>query len=217
MSFVSQFFHRFREKVPGERVWALMGVGCYIWREDEPPISFPSYRLVSLPGREAQLHLECLEKPFPRYRLVYESIVFDDETAIRALRDGEFDPLQVVILDRAWTFPVSVGMPFSPTIQLLSREPEAISFRVQTPQTGFLVVGDPWYPGWRARVDGQPVPVLRAYTALRAVPLTPGDHIVQLCYQPVSFYLGLALSGLSLSGLVVWVLSPSGPHHRRHK
>ncbi|MCS7283546.1 MAG: YfhO family protein [Anaerolineae bacterium] len=205
---VGRFLVPFREQVPGERVWALMGVGCYVWREDEPPIPFPSERVASLPGHNHPLHFECLQEPFPRYRLVYESIAFDDETAIRALRDGQFDPLRVVILDRPWSVEPSVSLPLSPTIRVLFWSPEDVQLQVQTPRSGFLVVGDPWYPGWYARVDGQPAPVLRAYTALRAVPLSAGEHVVWLYYRPLSFRLGGILSLLSLGVLFIWAFWP---------
>lgn len=208
LTFVHRSFARFRREVPGERVWALMGVGCYVWREDEPPIPFPADLIASLPGHDRPLHFECLREPFPRYRLLYESIAFDDETAIRALKDGQFDPLRVVILDRPWPVQASGSLPLSPTVQVLYRGPEELQLRVQTPRSGFLVVGDPWYPGWHARVDGEPAPILRAYLALRAVPLTAGEHTVRLNYQPSSFRLGLALSLLSLCGLMIWALQP---------
>lgn len=215
LTFVHRSFARFREEVPGERVWALMGVGCYVWREDEPPIPFPSERVASLPGRDRPLHFECLYEPFPRYRLVYESIAFDDETAMRALKDGQFDPLQVVILDRPWPVHSSVSLPLSPTIQVLSRKPEELQFLVQTPRPGFLIVGDPWFPGWRAMVDQRPTPVLRAYTALRAVPVAAGEHIVRLYYRPFSFRLGGILSLLSFGALIGWGFWPRCPVQHR--
>ncbi|RME34953.1 MAG: hypothetical protein D6793_07930 [Thermoflexia bacterium] len=215
LSFVHRSFGRFRQEVPGERVWALMGVGCYVWQEGEPLIPFPSYRITSIPGREPPLYLECLQEPFPRYRLIYESIAFDEETAIRALRDGQFDPLRVVILDYPWPLQPSASLPVSPTIQVLVRETEELQFRVQAPRSGFLVIGDLWYPGWRAEVDDQPAPVLRAYTALRAVPIPAGEHRVRLYYQPFSFRLGGMLSLFSLCGLIVWALWPSRPPVRR--
>ncbi|MGB9870557.1 MAG: hypothetical protein ACPLYD_02720 [Anaerolineae bacterium] len=208
LSFVPRFFARFREEVPGERVWALMGIGCYVWQEGESPIPFPSCRIASLSERERPLYLECLQEPFPRYHLIYESVAFDDETAIRALRDGQFDPLRVVILDRPWPVQSSVSLPISPTIQVLSRETEELQLRIQSPRAGFLVIGDLWYPGWQASVDYQPAPVLRAYTALRAVPLPAGEHIIRLSYQPFSFRLGGILSLFSLGVLTVWALWP---------
>ncbi len=219
LTFLNHFLYRFRNEVPGERVWALMGVGCYVWQEGESPIPFPAHRVASLPQGDRLLHFECLDEPFPRYRLIYDAVAFDDETAIRALRDGQFDPLRTVILDRPWHFPPAASVPVSPTVQVLSHKPEEILLQVQTPQAGFLVIGDVWYPGWQATVDGEPVPVLRAYTTLRAVPLSPGEHTVHLAYRPLSFQSGLLLSSLSFFALVIWAMQPHRflPMHRRRQ
>ncbi|MER3467460.1 MAG: hypothetical protein C4312_02415, partial [Thermoflexus sp.] len=51
------------------------------------------------------LEFRCLEQPFSRFHLVYEAVAFDDETALRAMRDSRFDPLRVVILDRVVPLP----------------------------------------------------------------------------------------------------------------
>jgi len=50
--------------------------------------------------------------------------------------------------------------------------------------SGFLVL--PWVatPGWRARVDGVPVPVYRANQSLMAMWLNPGKHKIRLDFWP---------------------------------
>jgi len=72
---------------------------------------------------------------------------------------------------------------------------------------GYLVLLDTYYPGWRAYRDGAQVPVRRANYAFRAVDVPAGTHRVEFRYQPRSFYLGLAVTALSLvMGLFVMVL-----------
>ena len=65
-----------------------------------------------------------------------------------------------------------------------------------------LVLSEVHSPGWQARVDGEPVPLLRANVAFSAVWLAPGDHEVTWRYVPRSFHLGLLVSGLTLGGLL---------------
>jgi hypothetical protein len=197
---------RFRQEVPGERVWALMGVGCYLQRADEPPIPFPSHTIRSLTLGEKAVELRCLEVPLSRYHLAYEAVAFDDETALRAMRDAAFDPLRTVILDRSWPLPEMSPPLTPPRLTVRAWAPEALQLEVWTEKPGFLVVGDVWYPGWQAWVDGQPAPVLRAYTTLRAVPVPAGAHVVILRYEPLSVRLGLALSGLAFALLCLNVL-----------
>jgi hypothetical protein len=43
---------------------------------------------------------------------------------------------------------------------------------------GMLIVGEPWYPGWRVTVDGAPARLLRVDYAQRGVRHEPGVHIV---------------------------------------
>ncbi len=59
---------------------------------------------------------------------------------------------------------------------------------------GVLVLSDQYYPGWEATVDGQAVPITRAFTALRAICVPAGEHTVAFVYRPMSFMLGLVLT-----------------------
>ncbi|MCY4428455.1 MAG: YfhO family protein, partial [Halieaceae bacterium] len=77
---------------------------------------------------------------------------------------------------------------------------------------GYLVLSEVWYPGWRATVNGEAAPVLRANYTLRALPVPPGDLEVRLWYAPASWRRGLALFGvgfLLLAGLGLWRLLAS--------
>lgn len=67
-------------------------------------------------------------------------------------------------------------------------------FRVDAPDTRLLVVSSTYYPGWRARVDGEPVDVLPAYGALQAVVVPAGEHEVELVFRPTSVLVGGAVS-----------------------
>ena len=69
-----------------------------------------------------------------------------------------------------------------------------------------LVISQAWYPGWRAYVDGQPAPLLRADYAIKAVPVPAGHHVVQLRFQSGSWARGL---WLGLVGLVLLVVTVS--------
>ena len=70
---------------------------------------------------------------------------------------------------------------------------------------GLLVVGDAYYPGWRARVDGRRTPV-QEVNAVRGVRLDAGHHRVEFVYRPAPVYwgAGLAFAGIGLV-LVVWL------------
>lgn len=74
-------------------------------------------------------------------------------------------------------------------------------------------------PGWRAAVDGRSQPLVNVggYLGVRA---TPGRHTYTFSYHPSSFSLGLAISILTLFGLVGLVLTEvrlARPRRKRFK
>ena len=83
-------------------------------------------------------------------------------------------------------------------------------------QPGYLVLTDTHYPGWQATVDGQPVEILEANHAFRAVQLDRGEHSIVFTYEPLSFRLG---AWITLVALVVLAAIPiiSGRYRRMYK
>jgi uncharacterized membrane protein YfhO len=65
---------------------------------------------------------------------------------------------------------------------------------VSLAEPGYLLQREAWYPGWRARVDGQDTPVVRADLLFRAVPMPAGDHDVEVYFDSSSFKRGMLLS-----------------------
>ena len=64
-----------------------------------------------------------------------------------------------------------------------------------------------FFPGWRARVDGKDTDILLANGLFRAVPIPPGEHIVDLWYAPDSIILGIRVTavavGIALASLAI--------------
>lgn len=69
-----------------------------------------------------------------------------------------------------------------------------IDISVPNTRPGILVVSDAFYPGWRARVDGEDAPIFPVDILFRGVTLGPGAHDVTIYYAPTSVILGGAIS-----------------------
>lgn len=70
--------------------------------------------------------------------------------------------------------------------QIVQRKNGRVVVDVDAPKGGLLVLHDIDYPGWEARVDGVPTPILRADVLFRGVELPPGASRVEFAFRPFS-------------------------------
>ena len=82
-------------------------------------------------------------------------------------------------------------------VKLESSHPNEKVILINSDQSGWVVISDVWYPGWKAWVDGQPVPILKANYLFRAIEVDQGKHQIVMQYLPLEFYLGCLLSFVS--------------------
>lgn len=190
-------FVQFRATTPGERLWALLGVACFSRLKDEPELPFDAVTVAETMSVENKAVVtRCLRQPFDRYRVVHDARVIGDRGAAQAaLRDAGFDPLKTVSVETVVAVQPASG---ADRVSVVAWQPQAVTLRVSAAGDGVLVAGDNWYPGWQASVDGRPVPVLRAYYAIQAVPVPGGEHEVRLVYTPSSLLAGVAIAVVAL-------------------
>ena len=82
------------------------------------------------------------------------------------------------------------------TIEYTRTSDDTVRVLATAPCDSYLVVADPYYPGWEATNNGKPTVVLRAHKGVRAVMLSEGENVVEFSYRPTSVYVGAGLSGL---------------------
>jgi uncharacterized membrane protein YfhO len=105
--------------------------------------------------------------------------------------DERFDPSREVVLEAPSASNAEVSR-----IELveLSRGPQSARFRASCGAPSYLVLAQAWFPGWKARIDGGEVELLRANGAFCAVALPAGECEVSLDYEPGSFRVGAWIS-----------------------
>ncbi|MGD2105330.1 MAG: YfhO family protein, partial [Anaerolineae bacterium] len=189
----------------GSPLFNLLGVKYVLADKGKSPGDEPLVPVYS--GSEIDVYLN--KSALPRALFVTrQRVVSDHEEAWQAIHAPTFDPSRVVVLEREGTRPAQ------PTNELT--EPSRISFvryglnrvelTVRCSESGWLVLSDVFYPGWRASVDGRPTPVLRANYTFRAVGVPAGDHTVSMVFAPRIWYVGLALSAITWLALAVAAL-----------
>ena len=61
----------------------------------------------------------------------------------------------------------------------------------------------PSTPGWTARIDGEPAPILRANLLFRALQVPAGESLVVFAFEPHLWQVSLA------AGIALWVAALS--------
>ncbi len=82
--------------------------------------------------------------------------------------------------------------------QIVKNTPNQVIVTANGP--GTLALSDVFYPGWQARVDGQPVDIQPYLGVLRSVRLEAGQHRVEFVFHPLSVYVSWAMA------LAGWIL-----------
>ncbi len=89
------------------------------------------------------------------------------------------------------------------------RGTERVVVEAEADGEGLLVVNDTWWPGWRATLDGRPVPIVRADFLVRAVPWPRGRHVLEMSYSPPELAAALWITALGTVTLVVLLIGPA--------
>lgn len=114
-----------------------------------------------------------------------------------------FDWRNVIILEE----PSPISPQFGPgTADIVSYKPNEVVIKTKSDQPKLLFLTDNYYPGWKAKVDGEETKILRADYTFRAVPLRAGEHTVRFYFDSDSFKWGLIISVVSLVALALFTL-----------
>lgn len=79
------------------------------------------------------------------------------------------------------------------------------TFAIDAPRGGWLVFSQRYDPGWRALVDGEPVPVRQANLTLMGVSVPAGATRVSFRYTPPGLWPGLGLAAAGALLLGIWL------------
>jgi hypothetical protein len=158
-------------------------------------------------------------------------VVFVPENHVRFTADGripsQFAQLDVLPESALWLASTDrtrlKGGPASEagksSVQYSRPSSDEIMVHVAAAQPGLLYVVESDDPGWRARVDGAPVPIVKADGFGMALPLAAGNHDLQLVYRTPGRSTGAFLSlgsVILLAGLIcISGIRPAKPHFTR--
>ena len=84
------------------------------------------------------------------------------------------------------------------TVQEVSWSSERIGLVVRAPQEALLVLAEPWYPGWKARLGTQVIDAMPANGWMRAFRVPAGEHRIDVFFHQNHLATGVGVSLLSV-------------------
>lgn len=142
----------------------------------------------------------------PRAFVLGEAKVIKEKNKILAeLASKDFDPKEYVVIEEEINRPLTTNQTFKKA-EIVFYSPNKVTVNVSTESSGFLVLSDTWYPGWRAFDNGKEVEVYKTDYALRSVYLEKGQHKVDFVFDPLSFKVGWVISLVTSVLLIVYLL-----------
>lgn len=107
---------------------------------------------------------------------------------------------------------------FKPRIEILNQNSQEsikdinysankISFLTNAEKdNSIIVLRDTWYPGWRAYVNNNEVPIDKYLNIYRQITIPKGESTIKFIYQPKSFYYGLYVSCFALLTWLIFII-----------
>ncbi len=169
------------------------------------------YRTVFSNGKEIILeNRQVLPKAWLVSRAELEA---DPVKRLQRMLAPGFDPARLALVESAPPFALA-GTDQLGKVQVKTYKPAEMSLAAEITANSLLVVGEKYYQGWIATVDGKPTEIVPVNHTLRGVYLAPGNHTVAFRFDPLPFRIGkwLTLGSFALFGLVAlreWFLHRS--------
>lgn len=141
-----------------------------------------------------------------RVAWIPHALVLRDSAAVtNALNAASFNPRTTVLVTsdyvelippelRADNLQTPDNLPSAGSARVLTYQPNKIMVATSATRRGIILLSEIYYPGWRAKLDGMPVPIIRADQVLRAVVIPEGEHKIEFIYRPTFFFPSLWLS-----------------------
>ncbi|GAB4275874.1 MAG: hypothetical protein Kow0080_25710 [Candidatus Promineifilaceae bacterium] len=156
-------------------------------------------RPLTLLGNTANVWVYERARTLPLVRLVTQAEVIPaEQEAIARVHAPDFDPATTAVLAEEPSCALAGAAAGTAVTQ--ERRDGFWKIGVSSPENALLVLSETAYPGWQAQVDGRRVPIVKAYTAVQAVCVPPGEHVVTFSFRPTIFL----WSGLV--SLLAWVV-----------
>lgn len=172
-----------------------------------------------------------LTRPYARYSIpgmveVYrgdDAVVYEDKGVLprayvvpgvkrmspifarKAMREGKFYPRsRAIVPTSAPSIEGTPGFYRAAKAEWVSGRTMKIS--VPKGGAGWLVIGNPWAPEWKATVDGKQRRLYPTNYAMMGLPLKSGSHEITITYSSTGFWTGVSMSVVGLGAIALMIV-----------
>ena len=158
--------------------------------------------------------------------LVHSVIQTPPGRSVEMLKNPAFDPAKSGLVESPPPFklaeePHSQGVQQDRTeVKVYTGERIVVSASVAS--NALLILGEKYYRGWQAFLDGREVSIIPVNHILRGVYLEPGHHTIEFRFDPLPFRIGkyLTLASFALFGIMLvreWVNRKQSQNPLKHE
>lgn len=145
---------------------------------------------------------------FPRVFMIGRGKAIADQKELLDQME-QHDPRESVLLSHLPTgYHESTNSAFSiKESEIIHYAPDRIRIITKAQEDKFLILSDTYSPYWKAWIDKKSFPILKVYSGLRGVYVPKGEHQIEFLFRFYPFYFGLAITLLSLLGILVFSIA----------
>ncbi len=167
------------------------------------PIQLPFDNLEwSYYDRERQVTIYSIKNSLPRAWFVDEvETIVDKQSVFRRLNSPDFNPETSAIVE---TSLMNIEPPNETSVKVTDFNLHNITLDITTDKNSFLVLSEVFYPaGWNAYLNGKQVEIHPTNYILRGVEVPPGDHELEIVFEPLTHKLGVIFSFIGIFATLV--------------
>jgi len=175
----------------------LLGVKLITFYSEKPDKKKFENERFKLVWQQPPFYIFKNKKVLPRAFLVSKAILAGSEKeAIDLVLSEKIDLSKEVILQEK-VKEIKKKKDDYRQAQIISYLPNQVVVKTRSATDQFLVLTDPYYPAWKARIDNQLTKIYPADHVFRSVLVPAGEHKVVFEYDSGTFKLGLGMTLLS--------------------
>lgn len=148
-------------------------------------------------------NLNCLPKAYSVENLKFVDSI---QAVRRAFYFFEFNPADTALIYNNDLHKIGNKKFAKGNVKIISYEADKVSIKADFKGTGFLVLAEQYYPGWKAFIDGKETRIYPANGICRGIVVPAGSHSIEFRYVPVNVYIAAVISIIMLAFCIILLI-----------